>query len=218
MEKWMQIGTDIWWKIDINFERRFSINHALPAARAWFFRIRGRSFKQKSLKNPSKIEAKKGWYLGIVFFIVFSWFFEPSWPPGRLLGASWRHLGATWGVLETSFGRLETSWAILGHLGASWEPLESKNSEKPPKINLTRQGTGSAALLSFCLLFLAFSFLFFWGFLVFVRCRFVLLFLSFIVSSFWRFAVTFVVFVSCFFFLLLLFFAPSWVPKPIPNQ
>ena len=59
---------------------------------------------------------------------------------------------------------------------------------------------------------------FFWGFLVFVRCRFVLLFLSFIVSSLWRFAVTFVVFVSCFFFLLLLFFAPSWVPKPIPNQ
>ena len=51
------------------------------------------------------------------FFIFFSHFFEPSWPPGRLLGASWRHLGTTWGDLGASWGRLGASWRVLGRLG-----------------------------------------------------------------------------------------------------
>ena len=72
------------------------------------------------------------------FFLIFRAKLA-SWAPlGCLLAASWRHLGATCGVLGTSWGRLETSWAILGHLGASWEPLEPKNSEKAPNINLSK--------------------------------------------------------------------------------
>ena len=39
--KWSQVGTKIASKIDLNFERRFLRNRALPAARARFFRIRG---------------------------------------------------------------------------------------------------------------------------------------------------------------------------------
>ena len=82
------------------------------------------------------------------FFYHFSNFFEPSWPPGRLLGASWRHLGTTWGDFGPSWGRLGASWRVLGRLGgvleASWGVLEASWAQNPPNINLTRRGTGSA--------------------------------------------------------------------------
>ena len=62
------------------------------------------------------------------FFINFSSFFEPSWPPGRLLGASWEPLGGILGVLGASWERLGSvlgaSWGVLGHLGSSWSVLE----------------------------------------------------------------------------------------------
>ena len=83
------------------------------------------------------------------------------------LGRSWRHpghllgplgaslgrlggiLGASWGRLGASWGRLGASWGSWRHLGPSWRRLGLEN---PPKINLTRHGTGSAAFLKGSLL------------------------------------------------------------------
>ena len=74
-----------------------------------------------------------------IFFNNFSSFFEPSWPPGRLLGASWEPPGGILGrlgrVLGTSWGRLGASWAILGHLGASWSVLGRLGLKKTPKTS-----------------------------------------------------------------------------------
>ena len=66
-EKWSQVGTKIGSKIDVNFERRFFKNLALPPAGARFFRIWGSKlggkFDQKSMKNGSQHEM----HLGINF-------------------------------------------------------------------------------------------------------------------------------------------------------
>ena len=64
---WSQVGIKIGSKIDVNFERRFFKNLALPPAGAQFFRIWGSKlggkFNQKSMKNGSQ----NGMHLGIDF-------------------------------------------------------------------------------------------------------------------------------------------------------
>ena len=96
-------------------------------------------------KNHSKINQKmmpRSMVSRHRFFIKFSSFFEPSWPPGRLLGASWEPPGGILArlgsVLGASWGRLGASWAILGHLGASWSVLGRLGLKKPPNINLSK--------------------------------------------------------------------------------
>ena len=78
---------------------------------------------------------------------------EASWAP---LGASWGVFGASWGhlgrVLGASWGVLGASCRVLGFLEASWAVLEASWVPKPPNINLTRHGTGSAAFLKGSLL------------------------------------------------------------------
>ena len=51
------------------------------------------------------------------------------------MGPSWGVLAASWERLGGVLGRLGPSWVILERLGASWEPLEPKISEKASNIN-----------------------------------------------------------------------------------
>ena len=76
---WSQVGIKIGSKIDVNFERRFFKNLALPPAGAQFFKIWGSklggNFDQKSMKNGSQ----NGMHLGIDFKSIFDPFWETSW-------------------------------------------------------------------------------------------------------------------------------------------
>ena len=80
--------------------------------------------------------------------LVPTWLhFGAVWAPKTHLGSVLGHLGgvmgACWGVLGASWSFLGASWGVLG---ASWGVLEASWAPKPPNINLTRHGTGSAVL------------------------------------------------------------------------
>ena len=66
-------------KIEVNFERRFLKNRALPTAGARFFKIRGSKLgvkiDQKSIKKRDQ-HGKASWHR---FFLDFGGFWRPSW-------------------------------------------------------------------------------------------------------------------------------------------